>query len=189
MSDTEYPPDDTGEAKTSEGPSIIEEPDDGSQDAPVNEGPLIIEESDDDSNNEYDSELQNLVDEAEKRRSENKSASTPDGPSNEPSEPTNTSDVPAHEDIPDLDQEIHRILKSRLAGSSDSDPFSDTNKTKSITTLGSRVKNCDLSMRELTSLLKSDWVEDSILDFYAQLVLMHTKMDFVCILSAQYSVG
>ena len=89
----------------------------------------------------------------------------------------------------DLDQEINRILHQRLGSQNTNiEPFSC--KTKSITTLGSIVTDFDLTIGDLYSLTKSDqWLEDAIMDFYSQLILTHTKMKSIAILSAQYRKG
>ena len=91
-----------------------------------------------------------------------------------------------------LDQQIHQIIQRRLAAyyvDVDADPFSEVYWGKSLKILGSKVINRDLIVRDLRSLTENQKVEDSILDYYAQLCLIHTEMEFVSIISAQFSWG
>ena len=133
---------------------------------------------------------------ATEERSESTREQTTDRATEERTKSTEAvgADNPSEErsDDLDLDQQIEQILQQRLStqyADLDAGTFSKANLDKSVSMFGSKIKNCDLTIRDISTLTTQSWVEDSILDFYAQLILMQNKLEFVSIISAQYSLG
>ena len=100
-------------------------------------------------------------------------------------EPENISDNDSNESA-DKNQKIENILKNRLALDG-GEIFSAENKHKSIAVFASKI-SIDLTVNDISTLHRPNgWLEDSLLDFFSALILVHKKSESICILSAQIS--